>query len=221
MIKICEYCGKEFETKYSRKIYCDNPHYRRCSICGKEFEITSNYMMNKPTICCSNTCRSIARKYTSIAKYGCSSPGNNVEARLKAKNTMRRKYNVDYPLQSLEIKRKAAESFHRTIWDRKYRNILPQDISCKDMGVFILKEKFAEDFIRKYHKELLIPAKLYVGLIKDNILYRCISFNPYENYRLVILQDCALPQYNVIDGDNKIFHELAVNYEITEIGRCI
>lgn len=218
MIKRCKFCGKEFETKYSRKQYCDGPHYMLCPVCGKQYEVAESYLLNKPPQCCSKECRSILRKQTSMNKYNCVVPGNSVSARLKAKITMNKNYGVDYAMQSDEIKQKAQASFKTTIWNRKYSNIIPEDISCSDMVVFVLKEDYAEKFIKEYSKSMLIPAKLYTGVVKDDILYRCISFNPYGNHKLIIVQDCSLPYYNVIDGDLKIFKHIQSTFEISEIG---
>ena len=220
MIKVCKFCGKIFETKYSRKQYCDGPHYMVCPICGNNYEV-ENYMLNQSPKCCSKECRNILRKQTSMNKYNCSTPGNSASARLKAKITLNKKYDVDYPMQSEEIKHKARISYKATIWKRKYGNIIPKDIQCDDMVVYVLKDDYAEKFIREYSKSPFIPAKLYAGLVKDNILYRCISFSPYQNHRLVIVQDCSLPYYNIIDGDIKIYQELTSSYDVSEIGKEI
>lgn len=84
MKKICQHCGKEFETTNSRKIYCtrdcmykaknlrkvkelsenskknfqkyieENGSKRNCLYCGKEFEITKPQQLRK--IYCSKSC---------------------------------------------------------------------------------------------------------------------------------------------------------------------
>ena len=218
MIRRCKFCGKKFETKKSRQIYCDNPHHMNCPVCGKEYVVKDKYLLGEKPKCCSKECSSIMRASTSLERYGCTSPGNSIPARNKAKSTIRQRYGVDFPMQSKDIRTKAERSFHNTIWNRKFGDIVPEQIDCSDMNVYILKEDFAEKFIRTYCKDLFARAKLYAGLVKDNELYRCISFNPYENHRLVIVQDCSLPQYDIIDGDKKIFQELTINYDVYEIG---
>ncbi len=54
--KVCEYCGKEFETYYQNQKYCNNTHYAICEVCGKSFEINKYQITNNITIC-SETCR--------------------------------------------------------------------------------------------------------------------------------------------------------------------
>lgn len=54
--KVCEYCGKEFETHYQNQKYCNNTHYAICEVCGKSFEINKYQISNNITIC-SEDCR--------------------------------------------------------------------------------------------------------------------------------------------------------------------
>ena len=242
--KKCKFCDKPFIPNSSRQLYCKGPHIRQCPVCGKDYIEDNTDNLKRPPVACSYECRQKRMQETSIKRYGCKAPGNNLEARKKAKSTMIKNYGVEFTLQSKElrqkveksiiskygvdnvqknanIKQKSTQTLRHNTWNRKYGDITPQDISCEDMEVFILKESYAEKFIREYHKELFIPAKLYAGLVKDNIVYRCISFNPCENYRLIIIQDCSLPQYNIIDGDLKIFKSLSDNYDVSKIRKYV
>lgn len=237
----CKYCDKEFIPKSNRQIYCKGPHYMTCPVCGKKYEVTNNEKLKNLPTACSYICRAELTRRTSISKYGCTAPGNNAAARKKAKDTMIKKYGVEYAMQSKEvrnksmktiidrygvdnvqkdptIKQKSVRSLHLHNWQRKYVEIIPEHIGCNDMQVYILKDEYAEKFIRQYHKEVVIPAKLYMGLVKDDTVYRCISFNPVDNHRLIIVQDCSLPQYIVDKGDHKIFEELTLKYDVSEIG---
>ena len=71
--KKCKICGKEFETKYYQKKYCDNKHYLKCIICGKDFEVSNNIFSrsekNWPKTC-SRHCQDILIKQTCHKRYG-------------------------------------------------------------------------------------------------------------------------------------------------------
>lgn len=64
MIKVCEECGKEFETNLSRARWCNDVHTRTCIICGREFEMTRTALVGD-TKCCSREC---AQKYARQAQ---------------------------------------------------------------------------------------------------------------------------------------------------------
>lgn len=123
MIKICEYCGKEFEAKNSRTRYCSGPHYMTCPICGKEYEVKDTYKLDKPPTTCSQKCKVKKIKQTSIAKYGCIAPGNNPEARKKAKSTMIKKYGGEYTMTSPILSAKVQETLYNNYGVTNIRNI--------------------------------------------------------------------------------------------------
>ncbi len=56
--RICKECGKPFDTPYSRKMFCDDPHYRVCEGCGKKFLVPPN-KLSVVTKVCSEECRRI------------------------------------------------------------------------------------------------------------------------------------------------------------------
>ena len=103
MIKICQFCGKEFKANSNHQRYCKGPHIRICPICGKEYVEDNVENLKRPPVACSYECRAKKTRETSLKKYGVAVPGNNKEARAKAKNTMNKKYGVDYTLQSSEL----------------------------------------------------------------------------------------------------------------------
>lgn len=84
---ICAFCGKPFVRRGPSQLYCKGPHYRICPICGKEYEEKNNENLKRPPHACSYECRAKKSKATSLEKYGCNAPGNNDEARKKAKAT--------------------------------------------------------------------------------------------------------------------------------------
>ena len=100
MIKICQFCGKEFKANSNHQRYCKGPHIRICPVCGKEYVEDNVENFKRPPVACSYECRVKKTRQTSLAKYGITAPGNNKEARKKAKSTMREKYGADYTLQS-------------------------------------------------------------------------------------------------------------------------
>ncbi len=55
MIKICEECGKSFETNRSNARWCNSVHTRKCIICGNEFELNGNQLVQDKK-CCSRKC---------------------------------------------------------------------------------------------------------------------------------------------------------------------
>jgi len=111
MKKICEYCGKEFETKSGTKKYCNGPHYRKCVICGAEFQIPNDQINSKePKRCCSRKCSKQLTERTNIEKYGSAHPAGNAEIQAKMRATTLQRYGVAHASQSEEIKEKVKQS---------------------------------------------------------------------------------------------------------------
>lgn len=113
--KICELCGKEFQTKNPRAKYCKAEHYIPCPICGKPVKVKQFPPIPRA---CSEECSKQRRIQTSIEKYGvanaggiesslekqrrtnlerygCIDPGNRPEAMEKRKHTLQTRYGVD------------------------------------------------------------------------------------------------------------------------------
>lgn len=130
MIKICKYCGKEFEPKgrnSSRRKYCDGPHYAICENCGKEFEIVS-FDSGVPKCCCkacANELKVSKARNTIKERYGVDNVSQHPEISKKARaaisakskqikekasRTMMERYGVKHALQSEEIKSKFRET---------------------------------------------------------------------------------------------------------------
>lgn len=108
--KICQYCGKIYESKANNSKYCKGPHYMTCPVCGKSYLVTNNEKLKFPPTACSYECRTIRRTETSIKKYGCTAPGNNTEARRKSSETMMKKYGVPHAMMSEEIREKSKKT---------------------------------------------------------------------------------------------------------------
>lgn len=108
--KTCEICGKPFMPNGPKQKYCKEPHYRKCPVCGKSYVEPNFCKFKSPPTTCSMGCRVAKRTQTSILKYGMVAPGNNPEAREKAKKTMRDRYGVEYAQESKEIRQKSINT---------------------------------------------------------------------------------------------------------------
>lgn len=105
--KLCEFCGEPFVPKSNFQRYCKRPHYMNCPVCGKQYLVTNNENLKRPPVACSYACRVKRTQATSLKKYGMLAPGNNPEARQKAKETSLRNNGVEYAMQSEEVREKA------------------------------------------------------------------------------------------------------------------
>lgn len=111
MKRICAYCGQEFETKNSRKKFCDRVHTSICVICGNEFVVPNNRLKEKDITCtCSKECRSILRKQTNRAKYGTDTPAENEHIKDKIQSTNLEKYGTTVPSKNKEVRKKISEN---------------------------------------------------------------------------------------------------------------
>lgn len=130
IIKVCEYCGKEFVAtgrNAKRMKYCPTGHEIICEGCGKPFFVKS-FSSGIPKYC-SNDCRNKARihhaRNTIKSKYGVDNISqvpeirNKMSASIKAKSesiassrkrTMLERYGVEHPLQSKGIREKAEQT---------------------------------------------------------------------------------------------------------------
>lgn len=86
MIKVCENCHKEFETKSYNTKYC-NECKHKCIVCGKYIE---NIVKNRK--CCSRECSQKLRKQNCLNKYGVDSPSKVDKIKNKVKQTKLQKY---------------------------------------------------------------------------------------------------------------------------------
>lgn len=100
----CKFCGKEFTTTSTRKIYCDGPHYGPCPVCGNPSEIKDLTIKDVPT--CSEECRQEKIRRTNQEKYGVDCVFQSEKIKDKSKETMQSKYGVDYYSQTSEYREK-------------------------------------------------------------------------------------------------------------------
>lgn len=226
-LKICAFCGKEFLPTSNFQKYCKGPHIRICPVCGKEYEETNSDNLKRPPHACSYECRAKKTRQTSIERYGCTAPGNNEEAREKAKATMRKKFGVDYTLQSKELSAKvkrtlinrydvenpnqieSAKEKRKLTFQLKEDTLLfyqePRTITinAKDLQVYRLDLDYTKDWLNKYH-----PFKapkgivLAFGLCDASQTYCIMVFKKShnKNYVAELCRLWMLPTYNVVDG---------------------
>lgn len=108
----CKICGEEFLPNSCHQLYCKRLHYRICPICGRNYVETNLDKFKKPPTACSKECKVVRIQKTSLERYGMRAPGNNPDAREKAKKTMNERYGVDYAQQSSEIHQKSINTFN-------------------------------------------------------------------------------------------------------------
>lgn len=108
--KICAFCGREFVPSGPRQQYCKGPHIRQCPVCGKDYIENNSENLKKSPVACSYECRKVLRERTSMKRYGIKTPGNNPEARKKARKTLQDHLGVDYAMQSPEVVAKSKNT---------------------------------------------------------------------------------------------------------------
>ena len=105
-IKVCEICGKQYESKGPTRRICYEDHYRTCPDCGKDVLWNSTAEFHGCKSC--NQQRAVAkRRATLLERYGVSDVFKSAEFRAKAQQTNQLRYGVDNAMQSPQIQQKA------------------------------------------------------------------------------------------------------------------
>ena len=101
MIKRCEFCGKEFDSKSGNWKFCNDKHYKQCVICGTSFEVP-HYRLGEKDLrnTCSRKCSAELRRQTNISKYGGPAPASSSSVRQKMQTTMMQRYGVTHAAKS-------------------------------------------------------------------------------------------------------------------------
>ena len=86
MIKVCERCNKEFNTKSWNTKYCDECKHT-CVVCGKHID----KLNSKNTKCCSKECSNKLKQINCINKYGVKHTSQLDESKEKVKQTKLKK----------------------------------------------------------------------------------------------------------------------------------
>ena len=218
MKRICKLCGKEFETKSSKRSYCYEHDLLPCYQCGKLFK-PSNYQRdqyiyyNNKHIYCSKECKDIGsvktHKETMTNKYGVDSVFKVQEFREKGKQTLIQKYGYDNVAKDKDIQKKKALSRNEEVIQEKIKNTMidkygvPYAMQNED-----LKEKYRQNYLKDYGVDN--PSSRHLNKETYSIL------RSKENLKDYIL---SLPKSkrNIIDISkslncnssyvNKLFHE--------------
>lgn len=105
--KTCKFCGKEFETIFTRKEFCDRIHTDICRVCGKEFEIPYERIREKDrSHTCSRKCAKILQQTTYKNRTGYKTPAENPEIQKKIQETNLKQFGTPIASQSDAIKEK-------------------------------------------------------------------------------------------------------------------
>lgn len=158
--KVCLFCGKEFIPNSPKQNICKDDHYWPCPDCGKPVLIKAsynNFMKYSPNGRLCNECKKLhisnsfknmteeqknsrrnKIKETCLKRYGVDNPLKSKEIRDKVKNTVRDKYGVDNISQSPLIQERIREN-SIIKYGVSHPNSAPENI-----------EKRKEGMIRKY-----------------------------------------------------------------------
>ena len=135
--KTCAMCGKTFETKYKKAMFCKGPHYMTCPVCGKTFQVDNRIAYcyhNRDKVCCSRTCglklgfskqtqeqkkaKSDKVKRTKLERYG----DENYNNPDKFKETNLSRYGVENPMSNSDIRSKAEQTKVERYGSATYNN---------------------------------------------------------------------------------------------------
>lgn len=161
MVKICQFCGEEFETNSGTKKFCDRIHTKICVVCGKEFIIPNSRLGEKDLrSTCSRKCASELRKQTCRKKYGGPAPASSPEVRKKMEQTNKQRYGVLHAAQSPEI----LDKIKSTNLERYGKSFYVQTDEYKD--------RLKENSLDKYGTEYPVQSEVVKNKIKSTNLER-------------------------------------------------
>lgn len=176
--KICEMCGKEFQSKSALKRFCNEPHYVNCCICGAPILVPSNnvlyYFNNRDTVTCkTGDCRS---KYLTkdstreeraermrqamLRKYGVENPGQLKSVIEKREKTNLERYGTTAPINNPEIQKRMKETCQRK-YDVDYVTQSQQ-----------FKDKAKETCLERYGVEFATQSEEFKEQAKQSMLER-------------------------------------------------
>ena len=148
MLKVCEYCNKEFNAERKNQRFCKNKHYSLCLNCNTKFEVKD---VRRPSKTCSQSCAS-ALTHKGPAKV------NRVKK-------SRERYGVDHPFQSEEIKRKIKSSLDNSDKDfrfgsKRYIEWLNEEYNVDNVSqVKHIREKAEQTLMKNYNVKNPMKSK--------------------------------------------------------------
>lgn len=174
--KICEYCGEPFVPKSNFQRYCKRPHYMNCPVCGKKYLVTNNENLKRPPVACSYECRAKRTRETSLNKYGVAAPGNNPEAREKAKITMLERYGVEYAMESEELRQRSIQTIKDKYGVENIQQVDEVAQSARktqhERWITLIHEKFplkTEADLQTVPKFHIDESQMQVYILKDKV----------------------------------------------------
>ena len=231
-MKICKFCGKEFQPNSNRQQYCKGPHIRICPVCGKEYTEDNVENLKRPPVACSYECRVKKTQATSISKYGCKAPGNNKEAREKAKQTMINNLGVEYAMQSPAVREKS-----RRTWQDRAGVDNPANLQyIVDKRMKTNRELYGEtmpfnrpECYEKQHQTMMDRYSVPFGCMTPNAVANCghITKTNLHFRDLLIEQGCnevelekriETKQYDLFIPSNNTVIEINPSYTHSVVG---
>lgn len=103
----CKECGKMFQPKTSRQMYCKDDHYRPCPVCKKLVLVKA---FGDPPRTCSAECMRKLSEQTSLERYGVKDAANTADALEKRKRTNLERYGCEDAGNRPEAKEKRAKT---------------------------------------------------------------------------------------------------------------
>ena len=160
--KTCAMCGRTFETKYKKAMFCKGPHYMTCPVCGNTFQVDNRIAYcyhNRDKVCCSRTCglklgfskqtteqkkaKSDKAKRTKLERYG----DENYNNPNKFKETNLKRYGVENPMLSADIRSKAEQTKVERYGSTTYNN----------------RQKAAETCMQRYGVDNAAKSERHIG----------------------------------------------------------
>lgn len=107
--KICEVCGKEFQTTCKHAKRCSTVHIFTCPNCNQtvEYKGVTPFKMCKK---CTSKAAAQKRKETMMKRYGAPTTLQCKELREKGQKTLLDKYGVDNPMKVESVQKKAKQT---------------------------------------------------------------------------------------------------------------
>ena len=175
MIKKCERCNKEFETKTTAKRCPECKNIRICQFCGKE------YIAKSRSKTCSVECSRKSIEKTKLERYG----SKNFVNPEKAKKTNLEKYGVENVSQIEEIKIKKEETSLRNYGVTHYSKTTER------------LEKVKKTNLKKYGVEYVLQSKEKKEKAKKTNLerYGVEHYTNREKAKETMLEKYGIEQY--------------------------
>lgn len=162
IVKICEWknCKKEFKAIRNNIKFCNEEHFDTCLHCGKTFKIVN---IHKPATTCSKICASTLVDFndrnkkaveTNLKKYGVENPSQSEQIKAKKQETTLENYGVINPFYSEEIQKK-VKATNLKKYGTEYSLASP-----------IIRKQIKETNLKKYGTEFASQSEKVKNKIK-------------------------------------------------------